>query len=318
MANNDGGTMGDTAIRQVFVTGATGFVGRHFQALIETQRDWRMIAAPHDLDLRDAGSIERALGALDRPPDAVLHLAAQSNVPQAFADPEATFDTNFLGTLRLLRALKHSGFEGRFLFVGTADAYGLVSADELPVNENRPLRPRNPYAVSKAAAEALVYQWSQTEGLDAVMVRPFNHIGPGQDERFAVAAFARQVAEIALSRRKPEIEVGDIEVTRDFTDVRDVVRAYLGLLLQGERGRVYNVGSGAEERLGDILSRLISLANIQARVITDPRRMRPAEQRRMRADVRALQERTGWHPAYSLERTLGDILEYWKETLTNE
>jgi len=112
--------------------------------------------------------------------------------------------------------------------------------------------------------------------------------------------------------------VGDIEVTRDFTDVRDVVRAYLGLLLQGEGGGVYNVGTGAEVRLRDILSRLISLANIQARVISDPQRMRPAEQRRMRADVRALQERTGWQPAYSLEHTLSDILEYWKETLTNE
>ena len=123
---------------------------------------------------------------------------------------------------------------------------------------------------------------------------------------------------VADGCRSRSSKVGDIDVTRDFTDVRDVVRAYLALLVEGERGHVYNVGTGAEERLGDILSRLISLANVEARVISDPQRMRPAEQRRMRADVRALQERTGWHPAHSLERTLSDILEYWKETLKNE
>lgn len=302
-------------MKQIFVTGATGFVGRHFRDSIEATADWRMVSAPPDFDLRDADGVARAIERLVAPPDAVLHLAAQSNVPQAFADPDATFDINFLGTLRLLRALKKLGFNGRFLFVGTADAYGLVPDEELPVGENRPLRPRNPYAVSKAAAEALVYQWSQTEGLDAVMVRPFNHIGPGQDERFAVAAFARQIAEIAAGKRAPRIEVGDIDVIRDFTDVRDVVLAYLALIEHGKCGTIYNIGSGEETSLGDILSRLIAVAGIKVEIVVDHARLRPVEQRRMCADTTRMQQVTGWRRRYTLDQTLVDILSDWKEKL---
>jgi GDP-4-dehydro-6-deoxy-D-mannose reductase len=305
-------------MKQIFVTGASGFVGPHFRALIESTPDWQMAAAPESFDLRDDASILRTLQALPAVPDAVLHLAAQSNVPQAFADPEATFDINFLGTLRLLRALKTIGFRGRFLFVGTADAYGLVPEGELPVSETRALHPRNPYAVSKTAAEALVYQWSQTEDLDALIARPFNHIGPGQDERFAVAAFARQMIEISTGRRERRIDVGDIEVTRDFTDVRDVVRAYLALIARGERGGVYNIGSGTETRLGDILNRLIQLADVRAEIFADPQRMRNAEQRRICADTRRIREAVGWQPRYALDQTLIDTLKYWKEKLANE
>ena len=305
-------------MKQILVTGATGFVGKHFRELIQSTEGFAASGLTADFDLRDSDKVEHAISALPSIPDAVLHLAAQSNVPQAFAEPEATFDINFFGTLRLLRALKRSGFRGRFLFVGTADAYGLVPDDELPVDENRPLRPRNPYAVSKVAAEALVYQWSQTEGLDAIIARPFNHIGPGQDERFAIGGFARQVTEIALGRRDSKIEVGDIDVTRDFTDVRDVVRAYLALLVHGQRGHVYNIGMGTEVRLSELLNRLIRLANIEARVVSDPQRMRPAEQRRMCADTRCIRKATGWQPSFSLDQTLVDTLDYWKEKLAHE
>ncbi|MFT3791170.1 MAG: GDP-mannose 4,6-dehydratase [Rudaea sp.] len=305
-------------MKQIFVTGATGFAGRHFRDLLDTLPDWRMHGASHDLDLRDGAGVQRAVAALPAVPDAVLHLAAQSNVPQAFADPQATFDINFFGTLRLLQALRAAGFRGRFLFVGSADAYGLVPERELPIGEDHALRPRNPYSVSKVAAEALAYQWSQTEGFDVVLARPFNHIGPGQDERFAVASFARQVAEIALGRREPRIETGDIDVTRDFTDVRDVVRAYVALLQHGESGRVYNIGSGRETRLREILGRLIEFGGVQTEIVSAPGRLRPAEQRRMCADTHRIRDRTGWQPRYGLDQTLIDILEYWKEKLTNE
>ena len=310
--------MSSQPIKHVFVTGASGFVGRHFCEWVETAPDWRAIPATINLDLRNDTSIARSLAALPVSLDAVLHLAAQSNVPQAFADPDATFDVNFHGTWRLLRALKNIGFRGRFLFVSSADAYGMVEDDELPINEDRPLRPRNPYAVSKVAAEALVYQWSQVEDLDGVIARPFNHIGPGQDERFAVASFARQVAEISLGKRAPRIDVGDVDLTRDFSDVRDVVRAYLALLSRGERGRVYNIGSGTEVRLDHVLQRLITLGKINPSVIGDPTRTRLAEQRRMCADTRRLRDATGWHPSITLDQTLIDILDDWKNRLANE
>jgi GDP-4-dehydro-6-deoxy-D-mannose reductase len=302
-------------MKTIFVTGASGFVGRHFRQLIEASKDWRIAAAPAEMDLRDTNSVERSLEALPGAPDAVLHLAAQSNVPQAFADPESTFDVNFLGSLRLLRALKKIHFNGRFLFVGSADAYGLVAEAQLPVGEDQPLKPRNPYAVSKAATESLIYQWSQTEGLNAAVVRPFNHIGPGQDERFAIAAFARQIVEISLGLCPARICVGDIDVGRDFSDVRDVVRAYLALISMEASGPVYNVGSGTESLLRDVLQRLLQIADVRAEILIDPQRMRLAEQRHMRADTGRLVADTGWQPLYSLDQTLIDILAHWKEKL---
>jgi len=303
-------------VKNVFVTGSSGFVGQHFAVWAQNSSDWRVLAAPPDFDLRDTGSVMSAVAALPAC-DAVLHLAAQSNVPESFNDPGTTFEINFQGTLRLLLALRAHGFRGRFIYVGTADAYGLVPETQLPVDEERALKPRNPYAVSKMAAEALVYQWTQSERLDAVMVRPFNHIGPGQDDRFAVAAFARQVAEIALGRRDPRIAVGDLGVTRDFTDVRDVVGAYGKLLTQGAPGSIYNIGSGRETPLTEILDRLIAVAGIQAEIIVEAARLRPAEQRRMVADPSYAYQTFGWRPSIQLEQTLKDIYNDWKERLTH-
>jgi len=304
-------------VKRVFVTGASGFVGQHFCRLLEASPDWHAVAAPEAFDLRSDDSIANTLTAAGRI-DAVLHLAAQSSVPQSFADPQATFDINFLGTLRLLHGLKARDFGGRFIYVGTADAYGLVPANELPVPEDRALRPRNPYAVSKVAAEALVYQWAQSEGLNAVLVRPFNHIGPGQDERFAVGTFARQFAEMALSRREPRLQVGDLDVTRDFTDVRDVARAYRELLTRGDPGSVYNIGSGSETRLRDIVGALAALAGVQPHIVVDSSRLRPAEQRRMAADTSRVRLALGWHPQYRLEQTLEDLYKEWKERLAHD
>ncbi|MCY0872976.1 MAG: GDP-mannose 4,6-dehydratase, partial [Acidithiobacillus caldus] len=271
------------------------------------------VPLPDGLDLRDRAALTAAVAAMR--PDAVLHLAAQSFVPAAFENPRETFDINFTGTLNLLEALQAAEFRGRMLFVGSGDTYGQVPEAALPVREDHPLRPRNPYAVSKVAAEALCYQWSQTSGFEIVMVRPFNHIGPGQSPRFVLADFARQVMEIHLGRRVPVLQVGDIDVTRDFTDVRDVVRAYGLLLERGRNGEVYNVCSGREYRIRDLLQQLLALAGVDARIEQDLARLRRAEQRRMVASFAALERDTGWQPVIPMERSLQDVLNDWENAL---
>ena len=295
---------------KLLLTGSDGFVG---STLLRYRSCVSLADDGHFVDLRDVGNLTRAIGAIR--PDAVIHLAAQSFVPKSFADPRETYEINFLGTLNLLTALRDAGFAGRFLYVGSGDSYGLVSEENLPVTEEHPLRPRNPYAVSKVAAEALCYQWSQTEGLDAVMTRSFNHIGPGQSDRFAVSDFARQVAEIRKGRQEPVIRAGDIDVTRDFTDVRDVVRVYLLLLDHGRKGETYNVCSGVEHSLRALVTRLLELAGVEARVEQDPSRLRRAEQRRMCGSNEKLRLDTGWAPEHSMDASLADIINDWETKL---
>jgi len=300
------------------VTGEAGFVGGFIrQALVAENNAYpfELIPSP-DLKLRDADGLASICAAIS--PDYVIHLAAQSFVPASFSNPRETYEINFLGTLNLLQALKLSGFNGRFLFVGSGDTYGLVAPEALPLTENSPLKPRNPYAVSKVAAEALCYQWSQTEGMDIVMVRPFNHIGPAQSEQFVVADFAQQVMKIKLGLLDPEICVGDIDVTRDFTDVRDVVRAYLMLLSRaGGSGEIYNVCTGMEHSIRKILQRLLALAGVAADIRQDPARSRASEQRRIYGAYDKLHHATGWQPEIALEQSLLDNLNYWERKLKN-
>ncbi|WP_312283561.1 GDP-mannose 4,6-dehydratase [Candidatus Igneacidithiobacillus taiwanensis] len=292
---------------KLLLTGASGFVGQTIQAALPC------VALPDGLDLRDRAALGAAIA--DIRPDTVIHLAAQSFVPASFQNPRETFDINLYGTLNLLEALQSVGFQGRMLFVGSGDTYGQVPEAALPVRETHPLHPRNPYAVSKVAAEALCYQWSQTSGFEIVLVRPFNHIGPGQSPRFAIADFAKQVMEIRLGRRAPVLQVGDIDVTRDFTDVRDVVRAYALLLEQGRNGGIYNVCSGREYSIRDLLQKLIALAGVDARIEQDPARLRPAEQRRMVASFEALHRDTGWQPLIPMEQSLQDLMNDWEKKL---
>ncbi len=233
-------------------------------------------------------------------------------MPDSFADPARTFEVNLFGTLNLLSALKAFGFAGRMVYVSSGDVYGMVEEDCLPIREDLFPRPRNPYAVSKLAAEALCYQWSVTEGLDVVIARPFNHIGPGQSERFAVSGFAKQVAEIAAGRRPAEIEAGDLDVTRDFCDVRDVIAAYGCLFASGRRGAVYNVASGVERTLRDILKSLQDMAGVTAAVVPAAARFRPAEQRRVCASVARIKQDTGWSPAVPFDESLRTVLRHWE------
>jgi len=299
-------------MKRLMVTGLDGFVGRHVKQAVESLRDGRfqLVEARGAIELREPATLQQAIE--ETRPDYVLHLAAQSFIPASVKDPRATYEVNFFGTLNLLQTLKAGGFRGRMLYVGSADAYGAVRDEDLPVVESCPLRPRTPYGVSKAAAELLCYQWTQDQGFEIVMSRPFNHLGPGQAEHFVVPDFAKQVTEIKLGRREPVLNVGAIDVTRDFTDVRDVVQAYLALMERGESGEAYNVCSGREYSIREILEELIRLAEVECRIIVDNARLRAVERKRNRGSFEKLAKCTGWNPRITLTESLRDVLAYWE------
>jgi len=306
-------TKNTLALTRVLVTGDQGFVGTH--ALAQIPATFGLSDSVPHIDIRDKAALVACLNA--NPPEAVLHLAALSFVPDSFKAPEATYEVNFLGTLRLLEALAETGFKGRFLFVSTGDAYGMLAAESLPVSETLPLRPRNPYAVSKVAAEALCYQWSQTGPFEVVMARPFNHIGAGQAPTFAISDFARQIAEISAGQRSPVLKVGNIDVTRDFTDVKDVLKAYELLLSNGRNGEVYNVCSGVERSVRSLVERLLELAGVKAEIQNDPTRFRPSDQPRVCGDHAKLSRDTGWQPEVPMEETLLNLYRYWEHEIGN-
>ena len=296
---------------RLLVTGDRGFVGQHALAKWPQARGLSAWAADADICNKD-GLLACFSHWL---PDTVLHLAALSFVPDSFKAPEKTFEVNFLGTLRLLEALAQSGFKGRFLFVSSGDAYGRVSEESLPIEETLPLRPRNPYAVSKAAAEALCYQWSQTGPFEVLMARPFNHLGVGQASTFAISDFARQIAEIGAGKRAPLLEVGNIEVTRDFSDVADVLSAYELLLAHGLNGEAYNVCSGTERTVRSLVERLLTLSGVSADIAIDAARMRPADQPRVYASHAKLTAHTGWEPVVPIDETLLNLYRYWEKQI---
>jgi GDP-4-dehydro-6-deoxy-D-mannose reductase len=289
---------------KILLTGASGFVGRYVQASIPGCLP--LTEDGKSVDLRDASRVDSIVRALR--PEAVIHLAAQSSVAASFCSSRETFEINFLGLLNLLDSLKRSRFTGRFLFVGSGAVYGLVPEADLPVIEEYPLRPRSPYAVSKVAAEALCFQWSQVADFEIVMARPFNHCGPGQSDRFVIANLAGQLRKIKRGLLPPILYAGDLDVSRDFTDVRDVVRAYALLLQQGRNGRIYNVCSGTQHAIRDLLAMMLNIAGVLVQIVDDRKRFRESEQRIMRGDPRRINEEIGWRPAISITQSLADVL----------
>jgi GDP-4-dehydro-6-deoxy-D-mannose reductase len=295
----------------LLVTGQAGFVGQH--ALSQWPYACGLEGASGPIDILDKVALSQYF--LNKMPSKVLHLAALSFVPDSFKAPEKTFEVNFFGTLRLLEALAASGFKGRFLFVSSGDTYGVAPMESMPIKENLNLRPRNPYAVSKVAAEALCYQWSQTGPFEVVMARPFNHIGAGQAPTFAISDFARQIAEISAGQRPPVLKVGNIDVTRDFTDVKDVLKAYELLLSKGRNGEVYNVCSGVERSVRSLVERLLELAGVKAEIQNDPTRFRPSDQPRVCGDHAKLSRDTGWQPEVPMDETLLNLYRYWEHEI---
>lgn len=302
--------------KRLFITGLSGFVGQHIQSrLALPDSSWELLSAATPYDLTDAGSL---VDLWPQVPDAVIHLAGQTFVPEAFRDPARTLDINLFGTLNLLQALKARGFAGTFLYVGSGDVYGQVAESALPITELQPPCPRNPYAVSKLSAEFLSLQWGMSEQWPVLVARPFNHIGTGQKDSFVIASAARQINRIKQGLQAPQLEVGDIDVTRDFLDVGDVISAYFALLEKGKPGQVYNICSGREQSIRSLIEQLADLAEVELQLVQDPARMRRADQRRVCGSHAKLATATGWAPDITTQQSLRAILSDWEKRVRQE
>ena len=316
---------------RALVTGVTGFVGGHLAEHLTAEGDlvvglsasgrWpkgreaigrAVRIEPFDLTSGDGAALADLIAR--KQPEAIYHLAAQANPQASVADPRGTWALNLGGTLTLLEAVKSSGLNPRVVIVGTGISYGNPPPEHLPVKEDCPLRPNNPYAASKAAADLLGIQHHLAHGTDVVMARPFNHAGPGQSPTYVLGALARQVAEVEAGKAS-RVEVGNLDVVRDFTDVRDVVRAYRLLVLKGSAGEIYNLGTGRGTKLSDALAFLRSKATAPVEVFVDPARFRPVDQPLLVADASKLRAATGWEPRYSIEQTLADMLDDWRRAI---
>jgi GDP-4-dehydro-6-deoxy-D-mannose reductase len=296
--------------KKALLIGGTGFVGTHLQQYL--QASYEVYAYGRNVDIRNATTLNELLK--NTQPDVVVNLAAITTLSESFENPEETYEISFMGTLNLLKALKNTGFKGVFLFVSSSEVYGYLSANELPVDETRLLKPNSPYAVGKISAEALCYYWSHTSDFKVVIARPFNHFGPKQSQRFAVSKFAKQIIEIKQNK-KSVLKVGDIDTTRDFTDVRDIVRAYGILLEQGHNGEIYNVCSGKETSIRLLLNTLLEEAKINITIKQEKKLLRTVGQKRVCGSYAKLFRDTGWKPQIPLKKTLWDILDYWDTQL---
>lgn len=313
---------------RVLVTGAGGFAGQHLiRALLadpalevaggvfegeppatgvlsQVERD-RVRWLP--LDVTSGESVRGVLGELR--PERVYHLAGQSSVSGSFQDPLGTWEVNATGTLRLLEGLREAAVPGaRALVVSSAEVYGRVPAERQPIREEEPLRPITPYGASKMAAEAAALQSAASRQVSVVIARSFNHAGPGQDSRFALPSMAAQLAEMHARSREPLLQVGNLDPSRDFLDVRDVARAYVALLERGESGTIYNVCSGELRPMTEIVEDLVRISGTGATIEVDPERFRPVEIPLLVGDPSRLVA-LGWTPEIPMERTLTDLLE---------
>jgi GDP-4-dehydro-6-deoxy-D-mannose reductase len=264
-------------------------------------------------DLRDPGFVAEVIEVADL--DCIVHLAAQSSVRRSFDEPASTLADGALPALNMLNHIRESGEKTRVLLVGSADEYGVVPASEIPISETHGVKPASPYALAKSIQNQFGAMFCSLYSVDTVMTRSFNHTGPGQREDFVLASFARQVAEIKRGTRAPVIDVGDLEIRRDFLDVRDVCDAYVVLLKKGRSGETYNVCSGNSYRIRDLLDRICALAGVEVQVRVDQARIRPIDMPDLRGDTTKIQEHTGWRAKLDIDETLKAMLEDWDRKL---
>ena len=298
----------------MLLIGGTGFAGCHMQELLDSE--YKVMTAGSSTDIRDFEKVMTLIR--ECRPDYVVNLASITTVKESFANPFDTYDIGVYGTLNLLISLKQIEFKGRMLNISSSEVYGHPDKEQLPITEDLRAKPLSPYAVNKISTEALCYQWSQSESFEIVTARPFTHIGPGQSERFSISNFAKQIAEIMIGKRESVIYVGNINTTRDFTDVRDVVCAYRLLLLKGKNGSIYNICSGKEISISYLLNKLIQLSNMNINIETDKSLFREKDQQFMLGSHNKINTETNWTPSIDLDVTLNDTLRYWVNKIKNE
>lgn len=306
---------------KVLITGIGGFVGRYLADYciskgdevygLERTKSNIERAKTYECDITDAPLLAEIVKEVR--PEQIYHLAAISFVPAANKNPKLTYDINFYGTFNLYEAVKNSGLNPKILFIGSSDVYGKVDKKDLPLKESAPLNPASVYAVSKAAADILSGYYSSAGLLNILIVRPFNHTGPGQSPEFVCPSFARQIVEIEKGQKQAILEVGNLDARRDFTDVRDVVRAYWMLMNSYvSSGGIFNVCSGKAVSMKDMLDILLSMSKVEIKVNQDPARMRAADIPALYGDNARLMAATGWKPSIPINKTIEDILEYWR------
>ena len=315
-------------MKRALITGITGFVGSHLAEFLLDKgievygmARWRskldnIIHIKDELnlveaDIRDGHSVQRAVE--ESAPDYIFHLASQSFVPMSWRAPADTMETNAVGTIHLLEAVRQSKCDATILVAGTSEEYGMVYPEGLPIKETDPLRPLSPYGVSKVAGDKLGCQYHWSYGLKTVVTRAFNHTGPRRGDVFVTSNFAKQIAEIEKSLKEPVMYVGNLNAQRDFSDVRDIVKAYWLAVTKCEHGEVYNICSGETRTIQSVLDLLLDMTDKKIEIRQDPSRMRPSDVQVLHADCSKFRGKTGWKPQIPFEETIRDLLNYWRE-----
>lgn len=316
---------------RVLITGITGFAGSHLAEFLideghqvfgtkrvrsSLENLEKVLNRVHliDCELTDASATRAVLSEVK--PELIFHLAAQSFVPASWKYPAYTLFNNLGSELSILEGVRELGIDARIHIAGSSEEYGYVDEKDLPITEDTPLRPLSPYGVSKVAQDLLGYQYFKSYGMYIVRTRAFNHTGPRRGVVFATSNFAKQIAEIELGLREPVIEVGNLSASRDFTDVRDVVRAYFLALVEGRPGEVYNVCSGKSYTMKEVLELMLSISGCKAEVKVDQARLRPSDVPHLKGDYGKIKAEIGWAPRIPFETTLLDLLNYWRGKLS--
>ncbi len=309
-------------MKKGLIIGAAGFVGSYlikemyandmevYATKLSHEKFENPNAKIYDLDIMDKDAVTSLL--FEIRPDYIFHLAAQSSVGLAWKNPGLTVDVNIKGSINVMEAVRELFYKPRVLLIGSGEEYGHIRSGETPISEENALRPGNIYAATKVCQNMIANIYAKAYDLDLMLVRAFNHIGPGQAPMFVVSDFCKQVAEIEKGLREPVMLVGNLGARRDFTDVRDVVRAYVKLIQQGIPGETYNVGSGEAREIREILNLIVSMSDAEITVEIDPNKIRPVDVPVIEADITKLNQLTGWRPRIPIEQTIQETLDYWR------